>query len=150
VSQRCWEAYCRLNPEKCQLFQNEMQYLGHTATLTGRSDHWPREAEGCTGVATTMRQTWALELTWTVHLLPDVHSWIQRHHQAIDPPHEEEQTSQWSPETEAAFWSLKKSSYMAPILGYSLPGKKSLLTWMWMMWGLEACCPNSRTARSMH
>lgn len=31
---------------------------------------------------------------------------------------EEEQTYQWTPEADAAFWSLKESLCMAPVLGY--------------------------------
>jgi hypothetical protein len=58
-----------------------------------------------------------------MHLPTDVQSWIHRYCQATDPPHEEEQTFQWTPEAEDAFWSLNQPSYIAPMIGYSQPGE---------------------------
>jgi hypothetical protein len=89
-----------------------------TYHIAGRSNRGPREAEVYAGVATTGRKT-EVEM-----LLSDVHSWICRHCKAAGKGREEKQTSQYSPEGEAAFQSLKKSQCMTLILGYLHLGEK--------------------------
>jgi hypothetical protein len=51
-----WPTHFNLKTKKCQLFHEEMRYLGRH--VAGISDHGPWEAECCTAVATAKIQTW--------------------------------------------------------------------------------------------
>jgi hypothetical protein len=80
--QSCWGAHLKRNLEKCQLFQKE---VCSCILYYWESDHEPREAECCMGMAIAEKQTWR-EPAWYVYLLPVVYSSIHGPGKATEQP----------------------------------------------------------------
>jgi hypothetical protein len=72
VFQRLPGAHLKINPEKCRLFQKEVWYLGHMVSPQEVTKE-PEKLEAVKMLAATDGQASAEELSWTVHVLPEVH-----------------------------------------------------------------------------
>jgi hypothetical protein len=126
VFQRLREAHLKLNPEKCQLFQKEVRYLGNIVSperVTTDPEkleavkNWPPPTDKhqlriFLGLCTYYRRF--------IHGFADVAKPLTR-------LTDEKRTLEWSPEAEAAFRSLKEALCTAPILGFPRPGQKLIV-----------------------
>jgi hypothetical protein len=126
VFQRLREAHLKLNPEKCQLFQKEVRYLGNIVSperVTTDPEkleavkNWPpptdkHQLRSFLGLCTYYRRF--------IHGFADVAKPLTR-------LTDEKRTLEWSPEAEAAFRSLKEALCTAPILGFPRPGQKLIV-----------------------
>jgi hypothetical protein len=126
VFQRLREAHLKVNPEKCQLFQKEVRYLGHIVppegVITDREKleavkNWPTPTD-----KHHLRSFLGLCTYYTrfIHCFADIDKPLTR-------VTEEKRTFEWSPESEIAFRSLKEALCTAPVLGYPRPGEKFIV-----------------------
>jgi hypothetical protein len=83
VFQRLPGAHLKINQEKCRLFQKEVWYLGHTVSPQEVTKD-PEKLEAVKMLAATDRQASAEELSWTVHVLPEVHFWVCQDRQTLN------------------------------------------------------------------
>jgi hypothetical protein len=126
VLQRFREARLKLNPEKCQLLQKEVRYLGHIVSPEGVTTdpekleavrEWPtprnkHEVRSFLGLCTYYRRF--------IFGFADIAKPLTR-------LTEEKRSYQWTPDVEAAFQALKEALCAAPILAYPQPGGKFIV-----------------------
>ena len=123
VLQRLEEAGLKIKGSKCQLFQPEVEYLGHVVSAEG--------------VATDPKKVKAVQGWPTPHCTKDIRSFlglcsyyrnfIRGFSQVAAPMNrllEKETEFTWTQECEAAFEHLKQALISAPILGYPRPGRQ--------------------------
>jgi hypothetical protein len=123
VFQRFREAFLKLNPEKSQLLQKEVRYLGHIVSSEGTSTDPERlnvvrerptpknkhEIRSFLGLCTYYRR-----------FIPGFANLAK----PVTKPTEQKQTFQWTSEVEAAFKTPKGALCTAPILAYPQPGER--------------------------
>jgi hypothetical protein len=125
VFHRFREAHLKLNPEKCQLFQKEVRYLGHIVSPEGLTDpekleavrEWPtprnrHEVRRFLGLCTYYRRF--------ISGFADIAKPLTR-------LTDEKQPFQWTPEVETAFQTLKEALCTTPILAFLQPGGKFIV-----------------------
>jgi hypothetical protein len=122
VFQRLREAHLKLNPDKCQLFQKEVRYLGHivlssgVTTVPGKLEavkSWPRPNDkqrlrSFLGLCTYYRRF--------ISGFTDIAKPLSK-------LTEEKRTFEWATEAETAFQALKDALCTAPVLGYPRPAE---------------------------
>jgi hypothetical protein len=120
------EAHLKLNPEKCQLFQKEVCYLGHIVSPEGITTdpekleavrEWPtprnkHEVRSFLGLCTYYRRF--------ISGFADIAKPMTR-------LTEEKRAFQWTPEVETTFQTLKETLCTASILVYLQPGGKFIV-----------------------
>jgi hypothetical protein len=123
VFQRCWGAHLKINPKKWQLLQVVVWYLGHIESL----EEWLQTQRSWrlyrSGHHRKMNVSWGDFLVYVPIAGRFIAGFVDIARPLIQPT-EEKWTFQSSQEAAAAFWSWKKSLYMAPILGYLHPGER--------------------------
>jgi hypothetical protein len=120
------EARLKLNPEKCQLLQKEVRYLGHIVSPEGITTdpeklkavrEWPtprnkHEIRSFLGLCTYYRRFISGFANITKPLTKLM---------------EQKQSFQWTSEAEAAFQTLKGALCSAPVLAYPQPGERFIV-----------------------
>ena len=126
VFQRLREAHLKLNPEKCQLFQKEVRYLGHIVSPSGVTTDpekleavksWPRPNDK------HQLRSFLVLCTYYKRFISgfaDIAKLLTR-------LTEEKRIFEWSTETETAFQALKEALCTAPVLVYPHPGEKFIV-----------------------
>jgi hypothetical protein len=126
VFERFREARLKLNPEKCQLLQKKVKYLGHVVSPEGISTdpkklkavrEWPtpkdkHEIRSFLGLCTYYRR---------------FISGFANIAKPLTKLTEQKQAFQWTPEVEAGFQTLKGALCAAPILAYPKPGERFIV-----------------------
>jgi hypothetical protein len=126
VSERLREARLKLNPDKCHLLQKEVRYLGHILSPDGISTD-PEKLKAMQEWATPKNKH---EIRSFLGLCTYYRRFISGFTDIAKPLTklmEEKQTSQWTPEVEAAFQTLKGTFCAAPILAYPQLGEKLIV-----------------------
>ena len=126
VFERLQNAKLKLSPTKCELLQQEVNYLGHVIGAQGISTD-PKKIEAV--------QSWPVpanvpELRSFLGLCSYYRRFIPSFADLARPLHkllEVGQTFQWSSEAQEMFLQLKGRLIAAPILGYPLPDAPFLL-----------------------
>ncbi len=124
VFQRLRNASLKLSPDKCQLLQQQVKYLGHIISHMGVSTD-PEKVEAV--------QSWPAPSSITeVKQFLGLCSYYRRfiHHFAdiAAPMHRllgERQQYEWTPEADRAFRRLKQALVEAPVLSYPRPEGKA-------------------------
>jgi hypothetical protein len=122
VFQRFQRARLKLNPEKCQLLQKEVCFLGHIELLEGMTTD-PEKLKAA-AMAADKEQTRAKNLPSAVWSFIAGFADIAK---PLSQLTEQMGTYQWSPEADATFRALKEALCTAPVLGYLRLGKKFIV-----------------------
>ena len=123
---RLLKAQLKLNPEKCQLFQKKVHYLGHIISPSGVT----RDPEKLEAVKNWQRLTDKHQLRSFLWLCTYYRRFIAGFADIAKPLTrltEEKQTFECSLEAETAFKSPKGALCTAHILGYPRPGEKFIV-----------------------
>ena len=121
VFQRLREAHLKLSPDKCELLQKEVKYLGHIVSVEGIATdpqknvtikEWPTprnvsEVKSFLGLCSYYRR-----------FVPSFSDVAQPLNQLC----EKGQTFLWTTATESAFQQLKVALTEAPVMAYPIPG----------------------------
>jgi hypothetical protein len=125
VFERFREDRLKINPEKCQLVQKEVRYLGHIVSPEGLTTdpeklkavrEWPtprdkHEIRSFLGLCTYYR--------WFISGFTNIAKPLKLM--------EQKQSFQWTSKVEAAFQTLKGALCAAPILAYPRPGERFIV-----------------------
>ena len=137
VFQRLREAHLKLSPEKCELLQREVRYLGHIVSIEGIATdpqknmtirEWPAprnvsEVKSFLGLCSYYRR-----------FVPSFADVAQPLNQLC----EKGQTFMWSTAAENAFQQLKVALTEAPVMAYPLPGIPFILDTDASNWAIGA------------
>ena len=126
VFQRLREAHLKLNPEKCQLFQKEVRYLGHIVLPSGVTT----DPEKLEAIKSWSRPNDRHQLRSFLGLCTYYRRFISGFAdlaKLLTRLTEGKRTFEWSTETETAFQALKEALCTAPVLGYLRPGEKFII-----------------------
>ena len=119
VLQRLREAKLKVSPKKCQLFRQEMKFLGHAVSEAGVATD-PEKTEA---VHSWPLPTTASELKSFLGLCSYYRRFVPSFAQKAAPLYEmanSEGPLKWTTEAEDAFTHLKEALTQAPILGYPI------------------------------
>ena len=126
VLERFRGANLKLNPKKCNLFQREVQYLGHVVSATGiRTD-----PDKCASVRDWPVPEDKKQLRSFLGLCTYYRRFIRQFATIAAPLHnltKEGQKFVWDAKCQAAFEMLKKKLISSPVLAYPDPGKPYIL-----------------------
>jgi hypothetical protein len=126
VFQRLREAHLRLNPAKCQLFRNEVRYLGHIVSPSGVTT----DPEKLEAVRSWPRPNDKSQLRSFLGLCTYYRRFISGFADLAKPLTrltEDKRTFEWSVDQETAFQALKEALCTAPVLGYPRPGERFII-----------------------
>jgi hypothetical protein len=126
VFQRFREACLKLNPEKCQLLQKEVRYLGHTISPEGISTD-PEKLKAVRKWSTPKNKHGIRSFrglcTYYRRFIPGFANIAKPLTKLTEP----KKTFKWTSEVEAAFKTLKESLCTALILAYIQPGERFIV-----------------------
>ena len=117
VFSRIKSANLKLNPKKCSLFQNQVEFLGHVVSQDGiQTDHRKTEA-----IRNWPKPRDKHELRSFLGLCTYYRRFVERFADVAAPLHrltEEKSSYNWTTDCDVAFGKLKAALCSSPILGY--------------------------------
>jgi hypothetical protein len=125
VSQRFREARLTLNPEKCQLFQKEVRYLGHVVSPEAISD--PKKLKAVREYPTPKNKYEIRSFLCLYNYYRRFNSGFANVAKLLTKLTEKKQAFQSTPEVEAAFQTLKEAFCIAPIVAYPQPTERYVI-----------------------